>query len=167
MLNFVGSHGYLNQHLPQCWMMHDHRRLGTALLTNKITWPNTMQFFLVGICYDSLLSTSSTIGSACAAKMNHHCHLRNWFWHAAVGLSGKGLSAWCLPYHKDGHIQHLCGTKKKKLGEFLFPFLGRTLQSSSPFNYTNFMKRVGEFWTLHMFQMLLVFSFFVTWNPQL
>lgn len=131
----------------------------TASLANKITWPNTMQFFLMGICYDSFLSTSSTIGSTCAAKMNHHCHLRNLLWHAAVGTSGNGLSAWCLPCHKGGHIQHLWGIKKK-LVEFTLSIFMLHVTILFTIQLYQFHEMCQGFMnTLHMYKMLHVFRF--------
>lgn len=60
------------------------------------------------------------------------------------------------------------GIKKKKKGEFLSPFVDCTLQSSSPFNCTNFMKCVREMnKPAHVQNATCLYFFFVTWNPQL
>jgi hypothetical protein len=44
---------------------------------------------------------------------------------------------------KGGHIEHYGGVNKE-LGKFLFPSVGRTLQSFPPFKCTDFMKCVTE-----------------------
>ena len=46
---------------------------------------------------------------------------------------------------QGGHIQHLRGIQKNKLGEFLFPSAGRTLQFFPPPKRADCMKCVREF----------------------
>lgn len=68
-------------------------------------------FFLWGYVKGLCLSIAST-RSAWTVKMNHRCYLRNWSWHAAVGLGRNGLSTWHLPSRKGRTHRALTSFKK-------------------------------------------------------
>ena len=99
-------------------------------------------FFLWGYLEDA---TASTTGSAWAARTNHRCQLMNRSWYAAVPMGGNGLSAWYRPCDKQRThraLKRYGKIKKRTFGKFVFPSVGRMLQSFPPFNYTDFMKFV-------------------------
>jgi hypothetical protein len=71
-------------------------------------------------------------------------------------LSQKSIVTCCRGYGRKwiigltsavsqrANIEHLWNMERKKLGEFLFPSVGRLLQSFPPFKYTDFMKCAQE-----------------------
>ena len=101
-------------------------RRSAVSVTTKIAWSKATRFFLVGICQRLCLSTACTTESAWAKKKNHRCHLRHRPWPATLSMCGNGLSAWRLSCHK--RLTHTALTRYKKIGEFFFPSLGRTLK---------------------------------------
>jgi hypothetical protein len=66
-------------------------------------------------------------------------------WCAAAGMDGHGLSAaGYLPCHAGRKHTALTRYTKKKLGEFLFPSTGRTLQFFPPLKCADFINCVRE-----------------------
>jgi hypothetical protein len=94
-------HSYLSQHLPKHWI-----RCTVAEDQALSCWPPRLPDCLIKCCVmfsylDMLWTAACTIGSAWAAKMNHHCHLINQSWNAAAGMSRNWLSAGYLQCHKE------------------------------------------------------------------
>jgi len=114
---------------PVLDVSHDCRRPGAASLTIKIVWPNAMRFFFLRGCAGLCISAACTAGCACAGKRII----------AAISEIDRDMlqRVWVkMDYRfdvcrvtKGGHVEHLWGVQKKKkeLGVFLFPSVGRVL----------------------------------------
>ena len=129
----------LPQHLSERWV-------GSTTAEDRalLRWPPRLPDLTPCDILRALLSTTCITGSAWAPKTNHRCHFRNRSWHVKAGMGANGFSAWLLSCHKrQTHRELVRYAKNTKLGEFLFPSVGRMLWSFSPFKCIYFMDCQG------------------------